>query len=121
MLDDEKTLEEEELVPAAKIHVSWKVRGSPNNGNFLREELFSAGSGASFPEAKPIVENRTSSDDSGGRANGSNDNTVDGPSKEELLMQRMMGKSGGLFGGKTAKKQKDDSSGKKDGKPKWFK
>mmetsp|Transcript_28570 Transcript_28570/g.57737 ORF Transcript_28570/g.57737 Transcript_28570/m.57737 type:complete len:664 (+) Transcript_28570:173-2164(+) len=122
VLDDKKTLEEEELVPAAKIHVSWKVRGSPNNGNFLREELFAAGSGANFPEAKPIVEKRASSYGSGGKASGKNDNnTVDGSSKEELLIQRMMGKNGSFFGGKTAKKQKDDSSGKKDGKPKWFK
>jgi len=110
------------LVPAAKIHVSWKVRGSPNNGNFLREELFAAGSGVNFPEAKPIVEKRASSYGSGGKASGKNDNnTVDGSSKEELLIQRMMGKNGSFFGGKTAKKQKDDSSGKKDGKPKWFK
>lgn len=109
------------MVPAAKVHVSWKVRGSPNNGNFLREELFAAGSRASFPDAKPIVEERSSSDGFGGKASRNDNNTADGPSKEELLMQRMMGKNGGLFGGKTAKKQKDDGSGKKEGKPKWFK
>ncbi len=103
LLDDKKTLEEEELVPAAKIHVSWKV-ASPSGGAagcYLRNELFSGEAGivASFPNAKSIANEQKGSvnaqgkDSSGNSGGGSQ-------SKEELLMQRMLGKKVGLLGGR---------------------
>jgi hypothetical protein len=126
LLDDIKTLEEEELVPAAKIHVSWKGGASQMVGGaagcYLRDELFSEGvSTAAFPNAKPIVnEQKGSSFNSQGK-----DNTGIGgggaQSKEELLMQRMLGKKVGLLGGrKTTDDNSDKDSEKKNGKPKWF-
>ena len=128
LLDDMKTLEEEELIPAAKIHVSWKVGASPSEcvaGCYLRDELFSEGSNtvaASFPNAKPIVndpkasvnaQGKELSGNSGGGAN----------SKEELLMQRMLGKKVGLLGGRktSGDNSEKESEKKKNGKPKWFK
>lgn len=119
LLIDTKTLEEEELVPASKIHVSWKAGGAPS-GNFLRDELFLAGGGtAAFPDAKPVITTPA--------AAGKNQNGVDskkrggnGPSKEELLMQRMLGKPSTL-GGNSSSKKTDQDGAKKIGKPKWFK
>lgn len=127
LLDDMKTLDEEELVPAAKIHVSWKGGASQMvggaAGSYLRDELFSEGaSTAAFPNAKPIVnEQKASSSNPQGK-----DSTGFGgggaQSKEELLMQRMLGKKVGLLGGrKTSGDNNDEESEKKNGKPKWFK
>jgi hypothetical protein len=119
LLNDTKSLEEEELVPAAKIHVSWK--SNPNNtvvGGFLRSELFNANNNVSaFPEAKPIVPEKRAQPSN---ASGSNGND-DGPSKEEMLMARMMGK--GLVGAKKTSKSVggSDQGENKGGKPKWFK
>jgi len=121
LLDKTKRLDEEELVPAAKIHVSWKVGGSPS-GSYLRNELFSGGSNmAAFPDAKPIVKQKqsvaASAKANGGISGGG------GPSKEELMMQKMLGKKPGLFGGKKSSSgdsNKDDTK-KGGGKPKWFK
>ena len=104
LLDDKKTLEEEELVPAAKIHVSWKVGASPSGGAgcYLRNELFSGGAGivaASFPNAKPIVNEQKGSVNAQGKDSSGN-NGGGSQSKEELLMQRMLGKKVGLLGGR---------------------
>jgi len=125
LLDNTKRLDEEELVPAAKIHVSWKVGGSPSD-SYLRDELFSGGnnSAAAFPDAKPIVKQKPSMAASGAKGNGgTNNNGGGGPSKEELMMQKMLGKKPGLFGGKKSSSgdsNKDDTK-KGSGKPKWFK
>jgi hypothetical protein len=107
-------LEEEDLVPAARIHVSWKSSKTYNTvGGFLRADLFHANNNvASFPEAKPIVQEKASSNSSGNANNGNSQQ-----SKEELLMARMMGK--GLLGGK--KSSGGSEHGEKKGKPKWFK
>jgi len=119
LLIDTKTLEEEELVPASKIHVSWKASGAPS-GKFLRDELFLAGGGtAAFPDAKPIIAKPAAAEQKKGadsKKRGGN-----GPSKEELLMQRMLGKSSMLGGNTSSKKKADQDGTKKVGKPKWFK
>jgi len=119
LLVDTKTLEEEELVPASKIHVSWKARGAPS-GKFLRDELFLAGGGAAaFPDAKPIITKPAAAEQKKGadsKKRGGN-----GPSKEELLMQRMLGKTSTLGGNTSSKKKTDQDGAKKNGKPKWFK
>jgi hypothetical protein len=127
LLDDTKTLEGEELVPAAKIHVSWKVGATPVRvgpaGYYLRKELFSEGdkrnAASAFPNAKTIVDEqkaqismqgRESSDNSGGGAQ----------SKEELLVQRMLGKKVGLLGGRKPSSESSDKESEKKTKPKWF-
>ena len=116
LLNDDKTLNDEGLVPASKIHVSWRVGGAPL-GNFLRNELFIAGGGiTSFPDAKPITK-PVAAEKSKGAESKKRSGTAQ--SKEELLMQRMLGKSSALGGNFSSKKSEDGD--KKIGKPKWFK
>ena len=77
-LEDGKTLEDEGLVPAAKVHVSWRAAGSPpggaelSPGSYLRSELFAAeagtGTGGSdFPDARRIVDDSSGAGKGGGR------------------------------------------------------
>lgn len=123
-MNDSKSLEDEDLVPAAKIHVSWKVGASPvggASGCYIRDELFLGGTTSAFPDAKPIVKEKKAAakrKDSNG-----NGDVSGGQSKEDLLMQRMLGKKGGLLGGKKSSSNGSDQDGvkKKGGKPKWFK
>ena len=114
-------MEEEELVPAAKIHVSWKAGASPVGGSYLREELFSGRNTAAsaFPEAKPIVKQTTTSTAAAAKGKGKDGNGsgAGAPSKEELMMQKMLGKKPGFLGGKKSSSGKDGAKGK----PKWFK
>ena len=122
LLSDDKTLEEEELVPASKIHVSWKAGGAPSSGNFLREDLFGGGNAgiAAFPDSKPVMKQAATTEKKKG--NDSKNNSGNAPSKEELLMQRMLGKPSMLGGTSTSKKSDQDGAKKSSGgKPKWFK
>lgn len=119
LLNDSKTLADEELVPAAKIHVSWKVGASPI-GDYLLDELFSGGNVSAFPDAKLVVRQQSTTATSIGVDTNSTGGAA-APSKEELLMQRMLGKTTGLLGGKKKSSDSDQDSGKKSGKPKWLK
>ncbi|KAL7540700.1 hypothetical protein ACHAWF_006759 [Thalassiosira exigua] len=110
LLIDTNTLEEEELVPAAKIHVSWKVGAAPVGGTagcFVRPELFAGGNAgtSAFPDAKPVLKEKKAPEKSKG---------------EDLLMQRMLGKNVGL-GRKSSSSDGGGNAQKKSGKPKWFK
>lgn len=110
LLIDTNTLEEEELVPAAKIHVSWKVGAAPVGGTagcFVRPELFAGGNAgtSAFPDAKPVLKEKKAPEKSKG---------------EDLLMQRMLGKKVGL-GRKSSSSDGGGNAQKKSGKPKWFK
>jgi hypothetical protein len=123
LLNDAKTLAEEDLVPAAKIHVSWKAGASPVGGTpgcYLRDELFGGGNNvamSAFPDAKPIVrEEKTTAKSKG--VDGYVNESVGAPSKEELLLQRMFGKVGGE---KKSNSGSDQGGAKMNGKPKWFK
>jgi hypothetical protein len=135
-LDEGKRLDAEGLVPAARVHVSWKVGGMPPPpargqlpGSYLREELFrnggsgGAGEATDFPSAQKLVDD----DDAAGKAeeggkkrpaagNGARSAAgTSAESREEVLMARMLGQRPGLLGGSNKK-----SSGG-GGKPKWFK
>mmetsp|Transcript_28327 Transcript_28327/g.59996 ORF Transcript_28327/g.59996 Transcript_28327/m.59996 type:complete len:659 (+) Transcript_28327:119-2095(+) len=127
LLKDGNTLEEEGLVPAAKIHVSWKAGASPVGGAmgyYLRDELFAGGKNAAsvFPDAKPIVKEKRALAKSNGTGNSSNNDSGGAPSKEDLLMQRMLGKKPGLLGRKSSSGgASQDEAKKKGGKPNWFK
>ena len=113
-------MEEEELVPAAKIHVSWKAGASPVGGSYLREELFSGRNTAAsaFPEAKPIVKQTTTSTAAAAaKGKDGNGSGAGAPSKEDQLLQKMLGKKPGFLGGKKSSSGKDGAKGK----PKWFK
>ena len=127
LLDDTKRLDVEELVPAAKIHVSWRVGASPSGGSvgsYLRNELFSSpnsnSAASSFPDAK-CLQKATAAATKG--KDGGAKNGVPGASREELLMQKMLGKKAGLLGGGKKKDSSSDNAAKKSSgsKPKWFK
>lgn len=115
-LDISQTLQQEGLVPAAKVFVSWK--SSPSNDVFLKQELFSSDTSAApaFPTAKPVVQQQAAKkkDDSGDDKKKAATSTKS--SREDDLLRRMMGGSKG--GSSKAKRASDGKSG---GKPKWFK
>jgi len=127
ILADNKSLREEGLVPAAKIHVSWINGASPAPGSppgsYLRQSLFqfysavSCGN-AAFPASVGLTDK--------GKTAQEGDATKGKASREEELMQRMLGKRKGLGPGLGKKIDKGTSEGGGDkkgsaGKPKWFK
>lgn len=83
-LDFSKTLQEEGLVPAAKCFVSWKGASPP--ANFLKEELFHSTAPA-YPTAKPLVQETKKE----GEAKEDAPTKKKKPSREEAMLQRMMG------------------------------
>jgi hypothetical protein len=115
-LSELSTLEDEGLVPAAKIFLSWKGNGGPEKGSdigsFLKSELFSEGRLPSFPIAKPIAINdkpdSVLKDNDAGKADAK-------ISREDMLLQRMLGKSG------MSNVRKSEEKSENGGKPKWFK
>lgn len=125
ILSESKSLREEGLVPAAKLHVSWKigfdkspVSGS-SPGSFIQQHFFissSSSSGNEFPNSVSI----------GGEADLNEkmpDRSVsDVAAREEEIMQRMLGKRKGLLGrsGKGSSSSMNNSI-QDLGKPKWFK
>ena len=114
LLDNGKTLDEEGLVPAAKIHVSWTNNGKEQThkqpGCYIQQHLFDAASisnhsrGTSvsssslFPESKSINESNNSNDNSTSTLTKNDDNTTtkksskNAISREDELMMKMMGK-----------------------------
>ena len=144
-LDAARTLEAEGLVPAARVHVSWKVGGSPPppgrdqppGSSYLRDDLFRNTDGGAagemadgttpvaFPDARRLVEDGAADNNTreGGkkRPAGNVGGTASAESREEALMARMLGKKPGLLpggrGGDAGKKK----SGSGGGKPKWLK
>lgn len=114
-LNEAMTLEEQGLVPAAKIFLSWKVDCAPEKGSpvgsFLKPELFRPGGEPAYPSAKSVVpaegDARTAKKSKGV------DDGVSKPDREDELLRRMLGKGG--LGGKPKTVKPSDS-----GKPKWF-
>ena len=107
-LDLTKTLQEEGLVPAAKVFVSWKTSmpGSGSAiGSFLQPALFKA-SHVAFPESKALVADDIK------QSNKSHDTS------EDALLRRMMG-GGKLLG--SDKSNGNVSGADKNKKPNWFK
>jgi hypothetical protein len=129
ILKDNVTLQEEQLVPAAKLFVSWKDGKSPstllsgdigNNSSisFIQPQYFQpkhtpfsnrssaknvggVGGSSSFPESKPVAEdNEQESKSQDSNKNNNTKKVASTSNKEEELMMKMMGKKGGLFGGK---------------------
>jgi hypothetical protein len=137
LLPANNTLDQEGLVPAAKLFVSWKIASAPDKnapaGSYLEPSLFLhrdvAAAAASFPSAQPVVgSDKPNNDGSTTAATTAKDKKAEKGTREEELLRRMMGgNSGGLgFGGSSAAakgpKDKDGKpSGGGGGKPKWFK
>ena len=114
-LNETSTLEEQGLVPAAKIFLSWKVDSAPDKGSpvgsFLKPELFRSGGVPVYPSAKSIVQ-----DDNEKRTAKKSKAVDDGdsnPNREDELLRRMLGKGG--LGGKPKTAKPSET-----GKPKWF-
>jgi len=125
VLETNKSLKNEGLVPAAKVHVSWKsgpMQGSP--GFYIQPRFFQSLSIASVTSAFPdsVGLNDTKNSQTKGKTlsqEGSDGNI----SKEEELMQRMLGKRKGLgfgLGKKKGSSATNESKGTT-GKPTWFK
>lgn len=113
ILIETKSLKEEGLVPAAKVHVSWKAGPSPGQpGSYIHRHLFQSShlhtESRSFPNSVAL------SDTSKEESNNKN-------LKEEELMQRMLGKRSGLGVGTAKKAKSDENQSKGIRKPKWFK
>lgn len=147
ILNDKKNLTEEGLVPAAKIHVSWKDGYSPpagsRPGSFLQLHLFEVASiqlqqqnslnqnKTSFPESKPLTETEDSGNKklkASNQINNGSSSSAAGPkdtlaSREEEMIKRMMGKKkGGLSRalGRGTNSGNGGSEAGKGNKPKWF-
>jgi PUB domain/UBX domain len=130
-LSPKATLQEEGLVPAARIFV--KCDNLPSS--FLKPHLFAAynnNNAAAFPSSVPVVAksnetNDTKNDDTTAPAAITQTTAAD---KEEELMRRMMGggrqlggAGGGSAGAAAGKRNNADAKKPKpgSGKPKWFK
>ena len=91
LLPHKSTLEQEGLVPAAKIFASWKKDATPG-ANFLQDHLWQRqASAAAFPSAQPLVKEA--------KPAATAETKVAPPqpkkkkeSKEDRLLKRMMGK-----------------------------
>jgi hypothetical protein len=121
VLSVDSTLFKEGLVPAARVHVSWKGTGAPESGSsYIKHELFTDGSVA-FPEGQSLVGQKKDRKST----SGSSDKSASGKKgmDESALLQRMLGKKGGsLGGGKSSGSETDKAGGKGGpGQPKWFK
>lgn len=126
VLDLKASLQQEQLVPAAKIYVSWKAPAASAGGgvgSYLKPDLFvssSAAAAEAFPASAPVAgNNAASSQDKKSGGTDSKKPAAKKESREDTLLRRMMGGSsagGGGGGGRTTGSSKDASK-----KPKWFK
>ena len=122
-LDSKATLQDEGLVPAAKVFVRMTL---PSYRPFLKPELFASNTAptTAFPASQPVVNDnsKASSEDTKPAATAAK-NPSSAEDKEAALLQRMMGGGRRLGGGNStggsgggAKKAKPAT-----GKHKWFK
>jgi hypothetical protein len=130
-----QTLQQEGLVPAAKVVVSWKApkaqRGQQQPGWYLKPNLFashsdteSSSGGPAFPDSKPLVdslaEGEPQIDAMTDAAPAASQKKTPAESREDTLLRRMMGggtgRKLGPSSGAAAPAVKPDEK-----KPKWFK
>jgi hypothetical protein len=125
ILSESKSLREEGLVPAAKLHISWKigfdkspVSGS-SPGSFIQQHFFtssSISSGNEFPNSVSIGGDEDLNEKMPDRS------VSDVSAREEEIMQRMLGKRKGLLGRSGKGSSSSMNKSQQDvGKPKWFK
>jgi len=122
-LEGGTTLEDEGLVPAAKVFVSWKGGGDGNVddgvGTFLKRELFGlvdapvvadisrTGDVSSYPQSRPLMGGEVAVKNAVGESVGDGGGgAAKKPSREEEMMQRMLGRGSGLGGRKLGGKRK---------------
>ena len=90
-----KTLQDEGLVPASKVYVSWMKAGipqpGPSPGHFLLPRYFATG-GTEFPTSKPVADSNDSTDAKPAAAATKAPKKKKAKNKEEDLLKRMMGR-----------------------------
>jgi hypothetical protein len=94
LLPPEATLEQEGLVPAAKMFASWRVGSTPTPGEaFLRAPLFdkSSRNAAAFPSGQPIVAKSANADNKTTTTTGV-PKKAKKESREDAMLRRMLGK-----------------------------
>jgi len=94
----QKSLQEEDLVPAAKIFVSWQR--TPSSA-YLQPHLFDAAATAAFPAGQSIVEEHEEQDK---KPEAVKKAPVTKESKEDALLRRMMGRTTSMMSGGGGKK-----------------
>ena len=114
VLSDDSTLSQEQLVPAAKIHVSWKNSKMVTdqhliNPNFYRGDSLSK---TSYPGSKNVADELAAAE----AQKRSSDGKVKKKLNEADMIARMMGKSKSM-----ASKSNTGTSASSKSKPKWFK
>lgn len=115
LLSPTQSLKQEDLVPAAKVFVSWKQ--TPPSAPYLKPILFQGVQPVSFPDAKPIVADSQNDKNTKPSSNeGTAKSNKSATDRENDLLRKMMGGAKSALGGGS---KKDSSSTTK--KPKWFK
>jgi hypothetical protein len=126
VLSGTKTLSQEGLVPAAKLHVSWKGVFTQPLSQFLKSELFPPTHNENthdaktnpmvlYPDAKPIAEEETNN-----KIKSNNTKQKPKANRQDAMLRKMMGKSSTLLrrgGGDSG----DNNGSDNKGPPKWFK
>jgi hypothetical protein len=91
LLPHEASLEEEGLVPAAKIFASWRVGSAPPPGQaFLQAHLFGKSHATAFPSGKAIAKSATLADNKA-TATGAPKAKKKKESREDAMLRRMLG------------------------------
>jgi hypothetical protein len=91
LLPHEASLEEEGLVPAAKIFASWRVGSAPTPGQaFLQAHLFDKSRATAFPSGKAIAKSATLADNKA-TATGAPKAKKKKESREDAMLRRMLG------------------------------
>ena len=116
VLSDDSTLDQEQLVPAAKIHVSWK---STNMASISPDQQiidqsyykFDSSNKSAYPGSKSVADELAAAE----AQKRSSDGKIKKKQNEEELIARMMGKPTSISS------KLSSSSSKKSSLPKWFK
>ncbi len=103
LLDLHKTLQESQLVPAAKIHVKWNQplpKGSAETGWFLKPSLFQEKLTSEMPRAIAVIDGDTDTHNeeekgskSSASATAATKRKMTKAEKEAALLKRMMGQN----------------------------
>lgn len=110
-----RSLKQEDLVPAAKVFVSWKQ--APPQAPYLNSSLFEGLQPVLFPDAKLIADDVKKCVNVASSGNeGTAKPTKSAADRENDLLSKMMGGAKSIISGGS---KKDSSSTSK--KPKWFK
>ena len=136
ILSPNVTLQDMDLVPAAKVFFAWKPTTqaatthilASSAESYLRPNIFvrpntSFTASTAFPTAVPVISNNflESSKPSTDASGAASKPVPTATSKEDELLRRMMGGGSGKLGKSSNFEKSTDSDKKQNSKPKWFK